>query len=68
MKYTIREMIARKGRKLEETDYARSNPDMLDFRLISGDFYEWNGGKLRFKDCADVMDFEQTAKAFPPFG
>ena len=68
MEYTIREMIARKGRTLAETDYARSNPDMLDFRLFSGDFYEWNGGKLRFKQCADVMDFEQTAAAFPPFG
>lgn len=68
MKYTIREMIARKGRKLEETDYARSNLDMLDFHLFSGDFYEWNGGKLRFKECADVMDFEQVAEAFPPFG
>ena len=68
MEYTIREMIAQKGRKLEETDYARSNPHMLDFRLISGDFYEWDGGKLRFKECADVMDFEQVAEAFPPFG
>ena len=67
MEYTIREMIARKGRKPEETDYAASNPDALDFRLISGDFYEWNGGKLRFKECADVMDFKQTVKAFPPF-
>ena len=67
MEYTIREIIAGKGRALEETDYARSNPHMLDFRLLSGDFYEWNGGKLRFKDCADVMDFDQTVKAFPPF-
>ena len=68
MEYTIGEMIARKGRSLEETDYACSPSDMLNFRLISGDFYEWNGGKLRFKECADVMDFEQTVKAFPPFG
>ena len=68
MEYTIHEMIARQGRVLAETDYARSNPDMLDFRLFSGDFYEWNGGKLRFKECVDVMDFEQLAEAFPPFG
>ena len=67
LEYTIREMIARKGRKLEETDYARSNPNMLDFRLFSGDFYEWDGGKLRFKECANVTDFAQTAEAFPPF-
>ena len=68
MEYAIREMIARKGRALEETDYARSNQDMLDFRLISGDFYEWDGGKLRFKDAGVVMDFAQVAEAFPPFG
>ena len=67
MVYTIREMIAKKGRTLAETDYAHSNADMLDFRLISGDFYEWNGGKLRFKECADVMDFAQVSEAFPPF-
>ena len=68
MEYTIRDMIARKGRRLEDTDYAASNQSMLDFRLFSGDFYEWNGGKLRFKDSAEVMDFDQAAKAFPPFG
>lgn len=68
MQYTIREMIARKGWKLEETDYAHSNPDMLDFRLTIGDFYEINGRKLRFKDSVDVMDFEQATAAFPPFG
>ena len=67
MEYTLKEMITWKGRTLEETDYARSNENMLNFRLFSGDFYEWNGGKLRFKRCADVMDFEQAAKAFPPF-
>lgn len=66
LEYTIHEMIKRKGRALEDTDYARSNRDMLDFRLFSGDFYEWNGGKLRFKQCADVMDFGQAAEAFPP--
>ena len=68
MEYTIKEMIERKGRTLEDTDYARCNPDMLNFRLISGDFYEWNGGKLRFKDCVDVTDFQRAAEAFPPFG
>ena len=67
MEYTIKEMIERKGRSVEETDYARSAQDMLNFRLISGDFYEWNGGKLRFKDCVDVMDSAQVAEIFPPF-
>ena len=66
MEYTIQEMTARKGRSLEETDYFHSPPDMLNFRLISGDFYKWNGGKLRFKECVDVMDFEQAAAVFPP--
>ena len=67
MEYTINEAIARKGRSITETDYARSPSEMLNFRLISGDFYEWNGGKLRFKDCVDVMDAAQVAETFPPF-
>ena len=66
LEYSIREMIARKGLALEETDYRHSNADMLDFRLFSGDFYEPEGGKLRFKDCVTVMDFQQISEAFPP--
>ena len=38
---------------------------MLNFRLISGEHYTWKGDKLRFKESADVMDFEQTVKEFP---
>ena len=53
-------MIARKGRKLEATDYAHSNPDMLDFRLFSGDFYEWNGGQT------ERISFQQKKEALTP--
>lgn len=67
MQYTIREMVEKHGRSLESTDYINSNPAMLDFRLISGEHYAWNGGKLRFKESVDVMDFEQVAKEFPAF-
>lgn len=66
--HTIRNILMQKGVMPEETDYAHSNQDMLDFRLITGDFYEMSGRKLRFKDSVDVMDFEQAAVAFPPFG
>ena len=65
MEYTIREMIEKNGRSLEQTDYVGSNPEMLNFRLFSGEYYGWEGGKLRFKESATVMDFEQTVKAFP---
>lgn len=67
MEYTIREMIARKGLALEDTDYRDSNAEMLDFRLFSGDFYEPENGKLRFKDCVTVMDFPQVSEVFPTF-
>ena len=67
MVYSIKEMIGRKGRTVEETDYAESNAGMLDFHLLSGDFYKWEGKKLRFKECVNVMDFAQTVEAFPPF-
>lgn len=65
MEYTIQELIARKGRTLEETDYALSNPGMLNFRMFYRDLYDWNGGKLRFKNVVDVADFQQAAEAFP---
>ena len=65
MEYTIREMIEKNGRSLEQTDYVDSNPEMLDFRLFSGEHYSWEGDKLRFKESATVMDFEQTVKEFP---
>jgi len=67
MEYTIREIIQKTEHFLPETDYAHSSDDMLDFRLFSGDFYQWEAEKLRFKECVEVMDFEQTAKTFPAF-
>lgn len=65
--YTIRELIERIGRNVEQTDYADSNPEMLDFCLLSGDYYSWDGDKLRFKESVTVMDYEQTLSAFPAF-
>ena len=56
MKYTIREMIERNGRSLAQTDYVGSNPEMLNFRLFSGEHYSWQGDKLRFKENATVMN------------
>ena len=50
---------------MAQTDYVDANPEMLDFRLISSEHYTWEGDKLRFKESADVMDFEQTVKEFP---
>lgn len=65
MEYTIREIIQRSGRNLDQTAYVDSNPEMPDFRLISGDHYTWENNKLRFKESVTVMDFEQTVKEFP---
>lgn len=72
MQYTIREMVEKHGRSLESTDYINSNPTMLDFRLISGDHYDWNtlrgeGGRLRFKESVDVLDYDQVVTEFPAF-
>lgn len=65
MEYTIREIIQKNGRNLDQTAYVNSNPEMLDFRLISGEHYSWENNKLRFKESVAVMDFEQTVKEFP---
>ena len=66
MEYTIRKIITQE-RSVAETAYKNCSSDMLDFHLISGDFYKWDGNSLLFKDCVHVMDFEQTTALFPPF-
>lgn len=68
MEYTIREVIAQKEHSLQETVYAQANSAMLDFHLFSGDFYQWKGNSLSFKDCVKVADFKQIVEVFPPFG
>ena len=49
-------MIERNGRSLAQTDYVGSNPEMPDFRLFSGEYYGWQGDKLRFEESVAVMD------------
>lgn len=68
MEYTLREVIDLNGRTLPETDYFHTPREALNFRLLSGDHFKWEGGKLRFKNCVTVMDYEQIVEAFPPFG
>ena len=68
MFYTVRGLLEARGVKLEDTVYRNCRQDMLDFKIASGDFYEIpdiDKGILRFKNAADLMDFEQLKAILP---
>lgn len=67
MEYTIRNIALQYGIPISETIYAHASDSFLDFKLISGDFYKWENGRLRFKNCVTIRDFTQNAKLLPPF-
>ncbi|MBR1737775.1 MAG: hypothetical protein IJ736_12290 [Firmicutes bacterium] len=67
MEYTIRKIIEKRGCSVAETSYSQVCPSVLDFRLFSGDFYQYVDNSLLFKNIANVNDFEQTVNLFPAF-
>ncbi|MBQ8934585.1 MAG: hypothetical protein IJ061_09935 [Lachnospiraceae bacterium] len=69
MSVTVRELLERFGCMREDSIYAGSTPEMLDFKLFSKDFYELDtsGRKavLRFKNSVDILDFDQLKNCLP---
>ena len=69
MSVTVRELLERFGCMREDSIYAGSTPEMLDFKLFSKDFYELDtsGRKavLRFKNSVDMLDFDQLKNCLP---
>ncbi|MBR5340561.1 MAG: hypothetical protein IK151_01400 [Erysipelotrichaceae bacterium] len=68
MFYTVRGLLENRGVALEDTVYKDCNPRMLDFKIASGDFYEIpneENGILRFKNSADLFDFEMLKEILP---
>lgn len=67
---SIREIGREKGIKIRDTIYGNSNTHMLDFRIVSGDFYEplqKENGKYawQYKNCVEIMDFPMMKNIFP---
>ncbi|MGN0132244.1 MAG: hypothetical protein ACI4AA_07385 [Lachnospiraceae bacterium] len=54
----------------ENTIYQNSCREMLDFKIVSGDFYQLvkrDNGKyaLQYKDCVEILDFPMLTELFP---
>ena len=69
MPYTVRGLLNDHNCRLEDSVYAGSSAEMLDFQIYSRNFYElgFRDGKgiLRFKNSADVLDFDLLTSALP---
>lgn len=67
---SIGEMCRKNGKKLNDTVYEKSCRSMLEFKIVSGDFYEFvekksNKDILCYKNCLEVMDFPMVKEQLP---
>lgn len=67
---SIAELCTKKGILLTDTVYKSSNPEMVDFKIVSGDFYEFVSADgacqmLRYKNCLDLVDFSMLCEKLP---
>lgn len=67
---TLKDLLSREDTQIEETPYCKEQKEMLDFSIVSGDFYEIKYNrlgekKLRFKNTVNISDFEGIKKRFP---
>ena len=66
--YSVRSLLAEHDVNIENTMYRECRPDMLDFKIASGNFYEMedkNLGLLRFKKSANLLSFRQIQSELP---
>lgn len=67
---SIADICIDNGRKIKDTVYWNSCREMLDFKIVSGDFYEFaesGAGKsaLFYKNCVEIMDFPMLTQLLP---
>lgn len=68
MFYSLREIVSMLGKDTQDTIYADTNKETLDFKMSTRDFFEWNeeeGHFIKFKNSVKVMDFAQIEKILP---
>lgn len=68
---SIAQLCREKGVKPEATIYGQSSRQMLDFQIVSGDFYRFvqkENGKyaLRYKECVEIFDFPMLSRLLLP--
>lgn len=67
---SIVDICSAKGLKPKDTVYQNSCQKMLDFKIVSGDHYEFSKHKngkniLLFKNCLEIVDFPMLKKQLP---
>lgn len=68
---SIRELCAQKGVAMGDTCYRNSCPEMLDFKIVSGDFYNvtrraQGDEVLLYKNSVEILDFPLLTEQLPP--
>lgn len=67
---SILEICEKKGISIRDTCYRHSCRETLDFRIVSGDFYDVSRNAdgdsiLRYKNCVDILDFPMLISQLP---
>ncbi|MGM9579995.1 MAG: hypothetical protein ACI3U2_02010 [Anaerovibrio sp.] len=67
---SIKDICAVRGVSVQDTVYENSSQEVLDFKVLSGDFYDFadtgDGKKiLRYKNCLDILDFAMIKEQLP---
>lgn len=66
----LKELLSRTHTLIEETPYDKKQEEMLDYSIVSGDFYDIKPNclgekKIRFKNTVNISDFEGIIKRVP---
>lgn len=67
---SIKNICTERGVDLNDTVYGNSSPEMINFKIVSGDFYEFKDkacGKriLCYKNCLEILDFPMIKEQLP---
>lgn len=67
---SITEICEKKGISIPDTCYRHSCQEMLDFKIVSGDFYDVSRNAagdsiLRYKNAVEILDFPMLTQILP---
>lgn len=65
---TIRKQIMDCGRVLQETMYNHWTPELLDYPIAGGKFYEWKEDKLCYKNIVSAVSPKEAVEQLPALG
>ena len=67
---SIKDICTDRGISIKDTVYENSQQEVLDFKILSGDFYDFSEKEddkkiLRYKNCLDILDFAMIKEQLP---